>query len=120
MTITVVNKRKHKPTPHDFYCGRPSVLGNPYSHIKDKKTLAEFVVENREEAIEKHREYFYKEMEHNETMQKEFMKIQSHLEKFGKVNLVCWCSPAKCHCDTIKEYLELSYWADAYHNANLK
>ena len=110
--INVVNKRKHKPTEHDFYCGRPSLLGNPFTHIP-KGTLAEFVVKSREEAIIKHKEYFLKEFIVNEEVRKEFFKIYDHLTKHFIVNLLCWCAPKSCHCDTIKEclrkQLEINY-----------
>lgn len=114
--INVVNKRKHKSTPHDFYCGRPSVLGNPFSHKEG--TLAEFVVENREQAIEKHRKYFHEQIDKNKNMQMEIEKMIRHLHEFRQINLVCFCAPASCHADTIKNYLELKFWADQYHNAN--
>jgi len=38
--ITVVNKYKHVPTRDDVYIGRGSILGNPYSSIKDRDTKA--------------------------------------------------------------------------------
>ena len=37
---------------------RPYILSNPYTHIKDKKTKAMFVVSSIEEAIEKYEHYF--------------------------------------------------------------
>ena len=27
-------------------------------------------------------------------------------EKYGKINLLCWCKPKSCHGDFIKKYLE--------------
>lgn len=104
VVINVVNKRRHKPTPHDHYCGRPSVLGNPYSHIQ-KETLAKFTVATRDEAIKKHEEDFYKDIENNPAVRMELMKLIDHLRKHGEINLLCWCAPASCHCDTIKVYL---------------
>lgn len=38
---TVVNKYKED---FDVYIGRGSKWGNPYTHIKDKTTKAEFIV----------------------------------------------------------------------------
>lgn len=100
-TINVVNKYKHTPTSHDFYCGRPSPLGNKYSHLA-KGTLAEFVVESREESIKKHKEDFIKEIEVEGKARDAFFAIYDHLQKHKEVNLICWCSPQPCHCDTIK------------------
>lgn len=102
--INVVNKRKHKPTPDDFYCGRPSPLGNKYSHI-EKETLAKFVVKSREEAISKHREDFIVEIKTEGEIRDAFLKIWKHLMEHGRANLICWCAPKSCHCDTIKQSL---------------
>ena len=46
----VVNKYKSE---YDVYIGRGSPWGNPFTHIKDKTTKAEFIVDTREESIEK-------------------------------------------------------------------
>jgi hypothetical protein len=87
----VVHRNKEN---YDVYIGRPSEWGNPYTHIKDRDTKAEFLVRNREEAIDKYREW---------------IKSQPHLlEKLetlkGKV-LACWCKPRACHGDVLVELL---------------
>jgi len=87
----VVHRNKEN---YDVYIGRPSIWGNPYTHIKDRDTKAEFLVRNREEAIDKYREW---------------IKSQPHLlEKLetlkGKV-LACWCKPRACHGDVLVELL---------------
>lgn len=51
---TVVHCKKEK---YDIYCGRPSKWGNPFTHIKDRKTKAEFIVATRKESIDKYREW---------------------------------------------------------------
>ena len=43
---------------HCYYCGRGSALGNPYTHINDKKTKALYICKSRDEAIESYRHYF--------------------------------------------------------------
>lgn len=105
-TIEVVNKRTHKPTPHDFYCGRPNLLGNIYTHIP-KGTLAEYVVETRSIAIQKYTPYFYEKLQKNEAFRNEFNKIYDHLVEHKIVYLLCWCFPKSCHCDIIKEELQV-------------
>lgn len=84
----VVHCKKEK---YDVYIGRPSKWGNPFTHIKDKKTQAEFVVSNRQEAIEKYREYILKSDLLNDLH-----------ELKGKV-LGCWCAPLPCHGDILLE-----------------
>ena len=58
MVLNVVNKRTHvtKVGTVDVYCGRGSVLGNPFSHKEGTK--ATFVVESRDEAVEAYRLLF--------------------------------------------------------------
>ena len=55
--ITVVNKYKHKPTEKDVYIGRGSILGNPFTSIKDRKTKAGFICNNREDSIKMFKDY---------------------------------------------------------------
>lgn len=80
--------------PFDVYIGRPSKWGNPFTHIKDKDTLAEFVVASREEAIEKYRAY----IEANTELLNDLDELE------GKV-LGCWCHPKSCHGEILMELL---------------
>jgi hypothetical protein len=79
---------------YDIYIGRPSIWGNPYTHIKDKTTKAQFIVKSREEAIQKYREWI--------VTQPELMQQIESLR--GKV-LGCWCKPKSCHGDVLIELL---------------
>ena len=89
----VVNLNKE---PYDIYIGRgkDSKWGNPYIHIKDKTTLAEFIVDTREEAIAKYREYILSKPE----------LLNSLHELEGKI-LGCFCKPQSCHGDILLELL---------------
>jgi len=84
-----------KKEPYDIYIGRPSKWGNPFTHIKDRKTKAEFVVESRKESIERYREWILN--------QPELLKSLPELK--GKV-LGCWCKPKSCHGDILVELVE--------------
>jgi hypothetical protein len=75
---------------HDIYIGRPSKWGNPYTHIKDRETKAEFIVDTREEAIAKYRDYILK----NETLMNSLHELE------GKI-LGCWCYPNPCHGEVL-------------------
>lgn len=89
----VVNKYKE---PYDVYIGRGSKWGNPFTHIKDKQTKAEFIVATREESIEKFREYIIERISNGE------VKIDDLLELAGK-RLGCFCKPKSCHGDVLVE-----------------
>ncbi len=86
----VVHFKKEK---FDIYIGRPSKFGNPYSHEND--TIAEFHVENREEAIRMFEEYL---------VNNEELMLSLHELKYK--TLGCWCKPQACHGDIIKKYVD--------------
>lgn len=92
--VKVVNKRTHKPTKNDVYIGRPSPLGNPYSHKLNN--LAPFKTDSREESITKFETWFHDEIcNGNEEI------IQAIKAIPANANLVCWCAPRACHGDVI-------------------
>ncbi len=61
--INVVNKKTYRGG--GVYIGRPSPLGNPYIHIADRRTLAEHVVEMRDEAVARYAEWLDHQMSQN-------------------------------------------------------
>ena len=88
----VVNKYKES---YDVYIGRGSKWGNPFTHISDKKTKADFVVNSRDEAIESYREWIVK--------QPQLLKDLHELK--GKT-LGCFCKPKECHGDVLVELVD--------------
>jgi len=77
-----------KKEPYDVYIGRPSIWGNPFSHMAG--TLAEFRVKTREEAIE----CFAKWIENQPGLMGRLPELR------GKV-LGCWCCPKACHGEVL-------------------
>ena len=76
----------------DVYIGRPSKWGNPFTHLADRKTRAEFVVSSREEAVASYAKWI--------TSQPDLLAALHELK--GKV-LGCWCAPKPCHGDVLVE-----------------
>lgn len=68
-----------------MYIGRPSVWGNPFSHLPNAK--AQFKVATREEAIQKFEEWLL--------ARPGMVDLAKRVLK-GKV-LGCWCDPQPCH-----------------------
>lgn len=93
----VVNKYKSE---YDVYIGRGSVWGNPYTHIKDRNTKAEFIVETREESIEKYREFIYNKISTGEISMDDLRSL------VGK-RLGCFCKPKSCHGDILVEIVSI-------------
>ena len=95
MSIKVVNKYKE---PNHIYCGRGSALGNPFPMYNESQ---------RDEVCDKYEVYFNQKVkiEKNKPMLAQLQFIQEEAKK-GDVNLGCFCAPKRCHCDTIKKYIE--------------
>jgi hypothetical protein len=100
--VLIVNKRNHKPTPADVYVGRPTVLGNPFSH--EAGTLAKHRVATREEAVSKYHRWLANilaaEAECFEPGEDRLMTNAIRALKPDSV-LVCWCAPQRCHAEII-------------------
>lgn len=87
--MKVVHCQKEK---YDVYIGRPSKWGNPFTHIKDKQTKANFIVETREDAINSYTEWI--------TNGDGKYLLDDLIELNGKI-LGCWCYPKSCHGDVL-------------------
>lgn len=105
MTITVVNK--YKLTGKEVNCeyiGRPSPLGNPFSHLKGTK--AQHLVKDRDEAVAKFEEYLRDRINKDLNITQEMKRLYKLWQTEGELTLVCWCAPKACHGDVIKKLLE--------------
>lgn len=120
MGIYVYNRTKedYSDKPGNYACYRPSILSNPYTHIKDKKTLASFVVKTRDEAIDRYSSYFDRMYKGNTPFKYIVDEIYERYKRGEDIYLECYCKkyPAgqgethpdevRCHCDVIKDKLE--------------
>ena len=78
---------------YDVYIGRPSKWGNPFTHLSDRKTKAEFIVGSREEAIQCYEEYLFSS------------GLIREIEELRGQVLGCWCRPKSCHGDVLVRLL---------------
>lgn len=85
-----------KNSPYDVYIGRGSIWGNPYTHIKNRVTLASHIVKTRKEAV-----YFYKTyLLNNEELLNQLPSL------IGK-RLGCYCAPKLCHGHMIIDVMQM-------------
>lgn len=107
MAIIVYNRTKedHSANPNNFPIYRPSVLGNPYTDIKDRNTKAMYVVKNRDEAIDRYSDYFDVMYGSNLEFTKAVDEIYERYKRGEDVYLECYCHPLKCHGDVIADKL---------------
>lgn len=83
-----------KNEPYDVYIGRGSKWGCPYTIIKDRPTLATEIVDSKEVALSKYKEYVLNSPE-----------LLDSLDELEGKTLGCFCKPEKCHGDILLELL---------------
>lgn len=107
MSIIVYNRTKedHSLNHNNIPIYRPNILGNPFTDIKDKATKAQYVVKNRDEAIERYSEYFDVMYGSNIEFTKAVDEIYEKYKRGEDVYLECYCAPRRCHGDVIVEKL---------------
>ena len=91
MPTIIVNLNKE---PYDIYIGRGSKWGCPYTIIKDRPTLAKEIVDSKEEALSKYKEYVLNSPE-----------LMGSLDELDGKTLGCFCKPEPCHGDVLLELI---------------
>jgi hypothetical protein len=87
-----------------FDISRPNIMGNPYTHIKDRETKALVVVKTRDEAIDRYGRYFDNMLVTSDVFREEFEKMVEACLKYDKVYFGCYCRlTERCHGDIIIE-----------------
>lgn len=101
-TITVVNQ--HQVGKEGEYIGRPSPLGNPYSHLKGHPEHLK--VEDRETAIACYQQWIQSHLRTGTPrIVAELDRLAGIALRTGSLTLRCWCAPKACHGDVIKELI---------------
>lgn len=99
--IHVVNSRR---TKEGEYIGRPSILGNPYSHLE--KTPEDYRVSNREEAVHTFQLLLESHLRtKTPAILQELDRLAYIALRDGELTLRCWCAPKACHGDVIKKFI---------------
>lgn len=100
--ITIHNLRNEKPKSkftHVKIC-RPSPLGNPFILGKDG---------DRDEVCNKYEIWFCTKVRAGDDTKfnSELNRIKELYLEYGELSLFCWCTPERCHAETIKKHLEI-------------
>ena len=108
MPIIVYNRNNenHSGDKNNYPIYRPNILSNPYTHIKDKKTLASYVCGSREEAIQEYDHYFDVMYSGNKEFKHKIDEIYDKYARGETVYLECYCKPLPCHGDIIRKKIE--------------
>ena len=100
------NTENHSGDENNYPIYRPNILSNPYTHIKDKQTLASHIVETREKAIEAYDHYFDVMYSGNKEFKNKVDEIYEKYKKGKTIYLECYCKPLPCHGDIIEKKLK--------------
>lgn len=85
-----------------FRVHRGYILGNPYTHIKNKETKAMIKVKTRDEAIDRYERYFEQSLKLNPEFKTEFERIVDACMNYEEVWIGCYCELSeRCHGDYI-------------------
>lgn len=91
---------------NNFYIGRPSPLGNPFTYNGVRTSLAKFSFKAREDSIAAYERYFDKMYGKDEELTKAFDEIYEHYKNGEDIYLQCFCKPKACHGDVIADRLQ--------------
>ena len=107
MAIKVYNRtRENHFGKNNFPIYRGTVLGNPYTHIRNRETKAIYVVKTRDEAINAYDHYFDIMYGSNLQFTKAIDEIYEAYKQGEDVFLECYCHPERCHGDIIAKKLQ--------------
>ena len=113
MSVQIINL--HSNQPYDFRCDRKSPVGNPFTMHNESE---------RDKVCEQYAMLFDQTMtditlndddigpliNSNVGEFRTYIKqIVDFHKQHGHVTLACWCSPKRCHCETIKQWV-LNPW----------
>lgn len=89
-----------------FDVSRPNLFGNPYTHIRNRDTLAQVKVKTRDEAIGMYSAYFDRMVEENETFRSEWDRMYDAYKTCDTIYIGCYCKlDERCHGDIIRQKL---------------
>lgn len=91
---------------NNYYIGRPSVLGNPFTHNGVRTNLAKLSFKTREDAIAAYDKYFDTMYGKDDEFTKAFDEIYEHYKNGEDIYLQCFCKPLPCHGDIIASKLQ--------------
>lgn len=101
-----IKTEDHSADKCNYYIGRPSIFGNPFTHNKGKSKYAKLEFKTRDEAIDAYKPYFEKMVETDKAFKETFDKMYEQFKNCETIYLGCFCKPLRCHGDIIKDELQ--------------
>ena len=90
---------KYASNKDAYYIGRGSPLGNPFK-------MSDQTDEERERVCDEYEKYFAEKIEKDDVVfTTELASLVKKTIEDGYIKLGCYCSPQRCHGDTIARFL---------------
>lgn len=102
MEVVIANAKfglKHDVVRGIFAVDRRSPVGNKFIMYSE---------DQRDKVCDQYEEWFYAEALSDHKIVSYLERIRRYLIEHGKVTLLCWCAPQRCHAETIRKWLESS------------
>lgn len=100
-------KQEEKHGDNVFTVCRPSIFGNPYTHIRNKETKALYKVKTRDMAIDLYDKYFDQMLKESQEFVDAWDKLYNAYQTFDEIYLGCFCELSeRCHADIIARKLK--------------
>jgi hypothetical protein len=95
--ITINNLKNASPVNEfDVRVDRKTVFGNPFHMALESQ---------RNDVCDQYEKYFQDQVENNIEFRQALSELICIYKKHGILNMFCWCSPKRCHAETIKAYV---------------
>lgn len=111
--IRIYNKSKGNVPKEAVYVGRPTIYGNPFTHLPVKDTRAETQVHTREDAIKAYERWARLEA-------RDKPEFRQAVKSLYKKDLVCWCWPLDCHALVLAKLAKEFYEEDIVEHVPLR
>lgn len=109
--IVVINLHRQQPR-EAVNVGRPSPLGNPFSHLEG--TRAAYRVASRKEAVDRYRDWLRQAwLRGDRAVVTALADLAAHYRREGRLVLGCWCAPQPCHAHHLARVIpQVAEWLD--------
>lgn len=103
--ITVIHYNDRLGKLYEVYCARP----NLHYRLKGSPLCNPDLLDgehSRDQVCDAYEVYFTAQLESGfQLFVDELDRLIGIYKQYGKLSLMCWCAPKRCHCLTIKRYL---------------
>jgi Domain of unknown function (DUF4326) len=92
--VKIYNKRDKGTPPDVRYCGRPTILGNPFEIGRDG---------SRDGVCDKFDLWLDtgESFGNNLATEERRQQVLAEIPKLKNQDLECWCYPLRCHCESL-------------------